>query len=184
MRRAPSCGVRSPRIRDRQFAEDAQRMLRRQPRGVGLHGFAVGMELSLPTTIADFPCCAIFRACRHHYPGGIVGRVSRSLHRRRSAPTLVLSSPAQCSLTLRPARSADPTGPFYRSASDLRRLLIRSDRFRRISIWENDAPRQGTRSNRAENSHLRVRRRERKMQRFKLLGSAHRTLMCVHTLRL
>jgi hypothetical protein len=43
------------------------------------------LELSLLTTIADFPCCApfMFRACCHHCPGGIAGCVSRSLHRRR-----------------------------------------------------------------------------------------------------
>jgi hypothetical protein len=37
----------------------------------------------------------------------------------------------------------------------------------RISTGENDAPCQGTQNNRAENSHQPVRRRERKMQRFK-----------------
>src|SRR4051812_21944894 len=46
----------------------------------GPRGFIVGTELPLPTTIADFPCCALLmsRACCHHYPGGIVGCVSRS----------------------------------------------------------------------------------------------------------
>jgi putative transposase len=46
----------------------------------------------------------------------------------------------------------------------------------RISTGENDAPCQGTQNNRAENSHLPVRRRERKMQRFKSPGSAQRFL--------
>jgi hypothetical protein len=40
-------------------------------------------------------------------------------------------------------------------------------------------PCQGTQSNRAENSHLPVRRRERKMQRFKSPGSAQ-LLLSVH----
>lgn len=49
---------------------------------------AVGTELghlhktrALLITIADFPCCTpvLSRACRHHYPGGTVGCVSRSL---------------------------------------------------------------------------------------------------------
>jgi len=48
-----------------------------------------------------------------------------------SAPTLALSRPAQCSLTLRPARPADPLrGLSIEVLQILRRLLIRSDRFR------------------------------------------------------
>ena len=48
-----------------------------------------------------------------------------------SAPTLALSRPAQCSLTLRPARSADPLrGLSIEVLQIIRRLLIRSDRFR------------------------------------------------------
>ncbi len=65
----------------------------------------------------------------------------------------------------------------------IRRLLIRSDRFRlseslpaRISTGENDAPCQGTQNNRAENSDQPTRRRQRKMQRFKSPGSAQRFL--------
>ena len=52
------------------------------------------------------------------YPGG-------------SAPTLALSRPAQCSLALRPARSADlQKRPFLRVLQTIRRLLIRSECFR------------------------------------------------------
>jgi len=48
-----------------------------------------------------------------------------------SAPTLALSRPSQCSLTLRPARSADPLrGLSIEVLQIIRRLLIRSDRFR------------------------------------------------------
>src|SRR5260370_5929023 len=48
-----------------------------------------------------------------------------------SATTLALSRPSQCSLTLRPARSADPLrGLSIEVLQIIRRLLIRSDRFR------------------------------------------------------
>ena len=48
-----------------------------------------------------------------------------------SAPTLALSRPSQCSLTLRPARSADPLrGLSIEVLQIIRRRLIRSDRFR------------------------------------------------------
>jgi hypothetical protein len=48
-----------------------------------------------------------------------------------SAPTLALSRPAQCSLALRPARSADlHKRPFLRVLQTIRRLLIRSECFR------------------------------------------------------
>ena len=48
-----------------------------------------------------------------------------------SAPTLALSRPSHCSLTLRPARSADPLrGLSIEVLQIIRRLLIRSDRFR------------------------------------------------------
>ena len=48
-----------------------------------------------------------------------------------SAPTLALSRPSQCSLTLRPARSADPQKrPFLRVLQTIRRLLIRPECFR------------------------------------------------------
>ena len=46
---------------------------------------------SFLSTAADFPCCApsMSRACRHHYPGGTVRCVSRSLpSRRRPSPLL------------------------------------------------------------------------------------------------
>ena len=98
----------------------AQRTLRTHPPsasvGAGPHGFAVGEELPLIATIADFPCCALLmsRACCHHYPGGIAGCVARSLHRRqRPSPSVWrvgshIDCFSQCSLTLRPARSAVP----------------------------------------------------------------------------
>ena len=48
-----------------------------------------------------------------------------------SAPTLALSRPAQCSLALRPARSADlQKRPFLRVLQTIRRLLIRPECFR------------------------------------------------------
>ena len=81
----------------------------------------------------------MFRACCHHYPGRTPGCVSRSLRRRHrpsrysggSAPTLALSRPAQCSLALRPARSADlQKRPFLRVLQTIRRLLIRPECFR------------------------------------------------------
>ena len=99
------------------------------------------MELSFPTTFADFPCCApfMFRACRHHYPvessAAYLARFTDDSDLPRysggSAPTLALSRPSQCSLTLRPARSADPLrGLSIEVLQIIRRLLIRSDRFR------------------------------------------------------
>jgi len=61
------------------------------------------------------------------FPGGIgLPRCSGG-----SAPTLALSRPAQCSLALRPARSADPQKrPFLRVLQTIRRLLIRPECFR------------------------------------------------------
>ena len=48
-----------------------------------------------------------------------------------SASTLVLSRPAQCSLALRPARTADPQkGPFPEVLQTIRFLLIRFKCFR------------------------------------------------------
>jgi hypothetical protein len=102
-----------------------------------------------------------------------------------SAPTLTVSRPAQCSLTLRPARSADPLrGLSIEVLQIIRRLLIRSDRFRLEREFagpdfhrKNGAPCQGTQNNKAENSHQpTTRRREHKMQRFKSPGSAQRFL--------
>ena len=47
--------------------------------------------LSRPPTVADFPCCtsSISHACRRHYPGGIIGCVSRSLPRRLRPSSLL-----------------------------------------------------------------------------------------------
>ena len=61
------------------------------------------------------------------FPGGIgLPRYSGG-----SAPTLALSRPAQCSLALRPARSADlQKRPFLRVLQTIRRLLIRPECFR------------------------------------------------------
>jgi hypothetical protein len=48
-----------------------------------------------------------------------------------SAPTLTVSRPARCSLTLRPARSAAPLkGAFLEVLQTIRRLLIRPECFR------------------------------------------------------
>ena len=61
------------------------------------------------------------------FPGGVgLPRYSGG-----SAPTLALSRPAQCSLALRPARSADlQKRPFLRVLQTIRRLLIRPECFR------------------------------------------------------
>jgi len=107
----------------------------------------VGVELPLPTTVADFPCCALFmsRACCHHYPAG-----SPAAYRARftgdgdlprcyggSAPTLTISRPARCSLTLRPARSAGPLqGSFLEVLQAIRRLLTRPS----ASGWSESLP--------------------------------------------
>jgi hypothetical protein len=96
--------------------------------GADPRGFAVGVELPLPATVADFPCCAPFmsRACCHHYPGGIVGCVSRSLHRRRRPSPFVwrvgshIDGFEACSMfTHVAARTVrcPPIGVFSRSAS-------------------------------------------------------------------
>jgi len=65
----------------------------------------------------------------------------------------------------------------------IRRLLIRSDRFRLEREFAGPdfhrgerSPCQGTQNNRAENSHQPTRRRERKMQRFKSARSAQKFL--------
>ena len=99
--------------------------------GAGPHGFAVGMELSSPTTVADFPCCApshvpcvlpsLPRWNRQlrilarftddsdlpRYSGGSVSHIGSfeafSMFTSRCGPHGPLTS---------------PTGPFYRSASD------------------------------------------------------------------
>ena len=89
----------------------------------------VGVELLFPATIADFHCCALFmsRACCHHYPGGIAGCVSRSLHRRRRPSPLLwrvgshIDCFEACSMfTHVAARTVrcPPIGVFSRSASD------------------------------------------------------------------
>src|SRR3954468_5117347 len=96
--------------------------------GAGPRGFTVGTELPLPATIADFPCCTLLmsRACCHHYPGGISGCVSRSLHRRRRPSPLLWRVGSHidyfeaCSMfTLVAARTVrcPPIGAFSRSAS-------------------------------------------------------------------
>lgn len=70
-----------------------------------------------PGTATDFPCCTVdlYPACCHHYPGGTIGCVSRSLLRRRRPSSLLgrvgfhngISRPARCSFALRPAGSVD-----------------------------------------------------------------------------
>ena len=81
----------------------------------------------------------MFRACCHHYPGRtpvaylarFPGGVGLPRYSGGSAPTLALSRPAQCSLALRPARSADlQKRPFLRVLQTIRRLLIRPECFR------------------------------------------------------
>ena len=49
------------------------------------------IKLSALSTATDFPCCALSmsRTCCHHYPGGIVRCVSRSLPSRRRPSPLV-----------------------------------------------------------------------------------------------
>src|ERR1700679_857014 len=120
--RAPSLHRRYP----------ASTVLRTHPpsasAGAGPHGFAVGAELPLRATVADFPCCALLmsRACCHHYPGGISGCGSRSLHRRRRPSPFVwrvgshIDSFEACSMfTHVAARTVrcPPEGVFSRSAS-------------------------------------------------------------------
>ena len=84
--------------------------------------------VAAPTTIADFPCCTLLisRACCHHYPGGIAGCVSRSLHRRRRPSPFVwrvgshIDLFGACSMfTHVAARTVrcPPIGVFSRSAS-------------------------------------------------------------------
>ena len=109
--------------------------------GAGPRGFVVGVELPLPTTVADFPCCALFmsRACCHHYPGGIFGCVSRSLHRRRRPSPLLwrvgshIDDFEACSMfthvTARTVRWP-PTGSFLEVLQAIRRLLTRPECFR------------------------------------------------------
>ena len=121
--------VRAPSLRRRYPASS---VLRTHPpsasAGAGPRGFAVGEESPLTTTSADFPCCALSmsRACRHHYPGGIVGCVSRSLHRRRRPSPFVwrvgshIDCFEACSMfTHVAARTVrcPPIGVFSRSAS-------------------------------------------------------------------
>ena len=83
--RAPSLHRRYP----------ASAVLRTHPpsavAGADPRGLAVEMKMPLHLTSADFPCCALLmsRACCHHYPGGIVGCVSRSLRRRRRPSPLL-----------------------------------------------------------------------------------------------
>ena len=60
--------------------------------------------------------------------------------------------------------------------SALAGLAEHTERRRRNSAYRLDMSKACARSNRAENSHLPVRRRERKMQRFKSPGSAQRFL--------
>ena len=95
--------------------------------GAGPRGFAVGAELPLLATIADFHCCALLmsRACCHHYPGGISGCVSRSLHRRRRPSPLLwrvgshINAFEACSMFTHVAGTVrwPPIGAFSRSAS-------------------------------------------------------------------
>jgi hypothetical protein len=94
----------------------------------GPRGFIVGEDLPLPSALADFPCCTLLmsRACCHHYPGGIAGCVSRSLHRRRRPSPFVwrvgshIDCFEACSMfTHVAARTVrcPPIGVFSRSAS-------------------------------------------------------------------
>src|SRR5690606_41446987 len=79
------------------------------------HGITVAYPPKAGTAM-DFPCCTIglCSPCCHHYPGGTIECVSRSLLRWRRSSSLLwrvdfhngISRPAQCSLTLRPAESA------------------------------------------------------------------------------
>jgi hypothetical protein len=88
-----------------------------------------------------FPCCcwSTLPACRRHYPGRSDGPRSLVLsHQRRPsrlhgglAPALIVSRPAQRSLTLRPACSPSHlSDPLHRRLRRLRFLHRRSDCFR------------------------------------------------------
>ena len=109
--------------------------------GAGPHGFAVGMELSLPprsqTSLVAHHSCSVRAAIitpvesSAAYLARFTDDSDLPRYSGGSAPTLALSRPAQCSLTLRPARSADPLrGLSIEVLQIIRRLLIRSDRFR------------------------------------------------------
>ncbi len=125
---------------------------------------------SQPDTNADFPCCTFdhYPACCHHYPGGIIGCISRSLPRRHRPSSLLwrvgfhndISRPAQCSLTLRPA---EPVGllrdrfkkcfsPFVTSWT-APCTSGRSESWPgRICTDESNVPLQGTHNNPVENT--------------------------------
>ena len=80
----PSTGVTRPR----RYYEP----IRHLPRpALALAGSPLAWRCRSTATSADFPCCALSmsRACCHHYPGGIVGCVSRSLPRRRRPSPLL-----------------------------------------------------------------------------------------------
>ena len=88
-----------------------------------------------------FPCCywSTLPACRRHYPGRSDGTRSLVLsHQQRPprlhgglAPALIVSRPAQRSLTLRPACSPSHlSDPLHRRLRRFRFLHRRSDRFR------------------------------------------------------
>jgi len=79
------------------------------------------------------------RACCHHYPGGIAGCVSRSLHRRRRPSPLEwrvgshIDCFEACSMFTRVAARTDrlpPAGPFLEVLQAIRRLLTRPEYFR------------------------------------------------------
>jgi hypothetical protein len=121
--------VRAPSLRRRY---PASTVLRTHPPSAVAdadpRGLIVGEELPHLSTIADFPCCALLmsRTCCHHYPGGIAGCVSRSLHRRRRPSPLLwrvgshIDDFEACSMfTHVAARTVrcPPIGVFSRSAS-------------------------------------------------------------------
>lgn len=110
------------------------------PPTLALTGSSLDSGLRL-STAADFPCCPLFmsRACCHHYPGETMECVSRSLPPRRRPSPLEwrvgshndISRPAQCSLTLRPARTVDPhKGHIFGVLQVIRCLLTRPEYFR------------------------------------------------------
>src|SRR3954452_25076240 len=157
----PSTGITRPQ----RYYEPIRHLPRPTP---SLAGSSLAIQVPPVAAEADFPCCTpdLALACCHHYPaeppGAFLARFPGSSGLPRywggSASALAVSGPARCSLTLRPARSADPLQGLF---SECFRPFVASWSAPSASGWSESlpagyrsrgsgAPFQGTPNNQAE----------------------------------